>query len=134
MKTTATTMRPAFRSVAPQFTVRDVVAASKYYCDVLGFKHLGFFGEPPVFAMVGRGPVEFFFNQADTSISTRNRAKVGCDAYVHVDGVEELSVELHDRGAKIIEGPVTRVYLMRELVVEDCHGLLIVFGQDISKD
>lgn len=49
---------PAFLSVAPQFTVPDVVAASKYYCDVLGFRSLGFFGSPPVFAMVARGAVD----------------------------------------------------------------------------
>jgi hypothetical protein len=34
--------------VAPQFTVPDVVAAARYYGDVLGFENRGFFGDPPV--------------------------------------------------------------------------------------
>ncbi|HMO15292.1 MAG TPA: hypothetical protein PKD64_10370 [Pirellulaceae bacterium] len=135
MTTEAAIARPVFRSVAPQFTVPDVVAASSYYCDVLGFEHLGYFGDPPVFAMVGRGPVEFFFNQNSGSAGqTGNRSAIGYDAYIHVTGIEELSVELRERGAKIIEGLVTRSYLMRELVIEDCHGLRIAFGQDITSD
>lgn len=68
----------AFLGVAPQFTVPDVVAAASYYCEVLGFENRGFFGEPPVFAMVGRGAVEFFFNQnPDMAGPVRPRAAVG---------------------------------------------------------
>ena len=125
---------PVFQSVAPHFTVPDVVAASKYYCDVLGFRNLGFFGNPPVFAMVGRGPVEFFFNQSPEAASAKRvRAPVAYDAYVRVTGLDRLHEEISARGAKIIEGPLTRVYGMRELVIEDCHGLRIAFGEDPGK-
>ena len=122
---------PAFLSVAPHFTVPDVVAASKYWCDVLGFRNLGFFGNPPVFAMVGRGPVEFFFNQDPQAAGQKRvRAAVAYDAYIRVKGLDRLFEEISARGAKIIEGPLTRVYGMRELVIEDCHGLRIAFGED----
>jgi catechol 2,3-dioxygenase-like lactoylglutathione lyase family enzyme len=117
--------------VAPQFTVADVVAAATYYRDVLGFENRGFFGEPPVFAMVGRGAVEFFFNQnSEMAGPVRPRTAVGYDAYIHVVGLSHLAEELTRRGAKIVEGPVGRVYGMRELVVEDCHGLRLAFGED----
>jgi hypothetical protein len=123
--------RSAFLGVAPQFTVPDVVAAASYYCEVLGFENRGFFGEPPVFAMLGRGVVEFFFNQsAGMTGPVRPRAAVGYDAYVHVTGLGGLADELTRRGAKIVEGPVERVYGMRELIVEDCHGLRLAFGED----
>ena len=122
---------PAFLSVAPQFTVPDVVAASNYYCDVLGFKSLGFFGSPPVFAIVARGTVEFYFNQSpEVAGQKRVRAAVAYDAYIRVKGLDRLFEEISARGAKIIEGPLTRVYGMRELVIEDCHGLRIAFGED----
>jgi hypothetical protein len=122
---------PAFLSVAPQFTVPDVVAAASYYCDVLGFESRGLFGEPPVFAMVGRGDVEFYFNQSREMTSpVRARAAVGYDAYIHVTDLTRLASELTRRGATIVEGPVQRVYGMRELVVEDCHGLRLAFGED----
>jgi catechol 2,3-dioxygenase-like lactoylglutathione lyase family enzyme len=127
----AAAARPGFLTVAPQFTVRDVRAAAAYYCDVLGFENRGFFGDPPVFVMLGRGGVELFFNQgADAAGQVRPRAAVGYDAYVHVTGLDELWGELASRGARILEGPVERVYGMRELVVEDCHGLRLAFGED----
>jgi hypothetical protein len=120
-----------FLSVAPQFTVPDVVAAASYYCSVLGFENRGFFGDPPVFAMLGRGGVEFFFNQNPSAgREARSRAAVGYDAYIHVSGLDQLHRELTDRGARILEGPVERVYGLRELVVEDCHGLRLAFGED----
>jgi catechol 2,3-dioxygenase-like lactoylglutathione lyase family enzyme len=126
--------RPGFLTVAPQFTVPDVVAAASYYCDVLGFENRGFFGTPPVFAMLGRGSVEFFFNQGRGAVGELGpRAAAGYDAYVHVTGLKELHIELVNRGATILEGPVERVYGMRELVVEDCHGLRLAFGEDPGK-
>lgn len=122
---------PGFLTVAPQFTVPDVVAAARYYCDVLGFENRGFFGDPPVFAMVGRGGVEIFFNQsADAGGHVRPRAAVGYDAYIHTTGLNLLFDELRGRSARVIEGPVDRVYGMRELIVEDCHGLRLAFGED----
>lgn len=122
---------PAFLGVAPQFTVPDVVTAASYYCDVLGFENLGFFGDPPVFVMLGRGDVEFYFNQSREMTSpARPRAAVAYDAYIHVTALTRLADELTRRGAKIIEGPVERVYGMRELIVEDCHGLRLAFGED----
>jgi hypothetical protein len=120
-----------FLTVAPQFTVPDVVAAASYYCDVLGFENRGFFGDPPVFVMLGRGGVEIFFNQSPGAVGqVRARAAVGYDAYIHVSGLDELFTEFTSRGANIFEGPVDRVYGMRELVVEDCHGLRLAFGED----
>ena len=121
---------PAFLSAAPQFTVPDVVAASRYYSEVLGFLSSGFFGNPPVFAIVARGSVEFFFNQnPGGGPVTRQRAPGAYDAYIRITGVDALFEELSARGAKIIDGPCTRVYGMRELVIEDCHGLVIAFGE-----
>jgi catechol 2,3-dioxygenase-like lactoylglutathione lyase family enzyme len=120
--------------VAPQFSVPDVVIAASYYCDVLGFENRGFFGEPPVFAMLGRGAVEFFFNQNPAMTGpVRTRAAVGYDAYIQVTELTRLVDELTRRGANIVEGPVERVYGMRELIVEDCHGLRLAFGEDPAR-
>ena len=124
------TNAPVFQSVAPHFTVSDVVAASKYYSEVLGFRSLGFFGTPPVFATVERGGVELHFNQSDAVEQKRPRARVAYDAYIRVTGLDQLHKEIAARGATILEGPVTRVYGMREVVIEDCHGLRIAFGED----
>jgi catechol 2,3-dioxygenase-like lactoylglutathione lyase family enzyme len=126
--------RTHFQAVAPHFTVADVLEAARYYCEVLGFEMRGTFGDPPVFAMVGRDGVEFYFNQhSDPVGKVRPRAPVAYDAYIHVAGLDLLVEELTRRGAKIDEGPVTRVYGMRELVIEDCHGLRLAFGEDPAR-
>ena len=121
----------SFRTITPHFTVPDVVAAAKYYADVLGFEIRGFFGTPPVFGVVGRGPVEIFFSE-DRSVAggTRLRAAIAYDAYIQVEGVDAFAAQLQARGAKIVEGPRDRVYGMREVVVDDCHGLRLAFGEN----
>jgi hypothetical protein len=41
--------------------VPDVVTAAEYYRDVLGFRILGYFLDPPVYAIVARDSVEIHF-------------------------------------------------------------------------
>jgi catechol 2,3-dioxygenase-like lactoylglutathione lyase family enzyme len=39
------------KMISPQFVVPDVKVAAEYYRDVFGFKILGYFLEPPVYAI-----------------------------------------------------------------------------------
>ena len=50
-------------------------------------------------------------------------------AYVHVAGVDALAAELRACGAAILNGPETRIYGQRELVIRDCNGLVLAFGE-----
>ena len=120
-----------FKSVAPSFVVADVVATADYYRDVLGFRILGFFADPPVLAMVARGGVEIHFGKADSEAQRSNLElrKISSDAYIWVDDVNTLFQELTASGADIIEGPVRRIYDCVEMEVRDCNGLKIVFSQ-----
>jgi hypothetical protein len=36
---------------------------------------------------------------------------------------------IRPRGANVLEGPCDREYGMRELVISDCNGLIIAFGE-----
>jgi hypothetical protein len=49
-------------TISPQFVVPDVMAA-EYYRDVPGFRILGYFLDPPIFAMVARDTVEIHFGK-----------------------------------------------------------------------
>ncbi len=123
--------RAKFTAIAPTFVVADVVTTAKYYRDVLGFEILGFFAEPPVYAMVRRDAAEIHFGLPDSkqvSESVATIRKVGCDVYVWVSDIKELFGELSSSGAEIVEGPVKRVYESTEVVIRDCNGLTIVFG------
>jgi hypothetical protein len=120
--------------VAPYFLVDDVFATAEFYRDVLGFAFDEFFGVPPSFVLVRRDQVRIMFRQVRpprTPVARPNRSIMDetFDAYVYVSNVDRLAEELRRKKADIIEGPVDRVYDMRELIVRDCNGYVIAFGQ-----
>ena len=122
-----------FKMACPQFIVPDVVAAAEFYRDVLGFKILGYFLDPPVFAMVARDGVEIHFGKSDKGAAASpnvTRRGIATDAYIWVDDLDALHAELKGRGAKILEAPVVRVYNCYEMVVEDNFGFRLCFAQD----
>ncbi|MGH7552594.1 MAG: VOC family protein [Longimicrobiales bacterium] len=132
----ATTIR--FAAVVPQFTVPDLVRTVKYYRDVLGFQVAGCWDGArvspapdarSVFAIVRRDEAEIFFNRAEQANGRTGRAEGAYDAYVRVVGIDELAAELLARGADILDGPEDRSYGQRELVVKDCNGLVVAFGE-----
>ena len=121
-------------AVVPYFLVDDVFATAEFYRDTLGFTFDEFFGEPPSFTIVKRDEVRIMFRQmrpARIPIARPNRAVMDetFDAYVYVSDVDRLASELRAKQADIVEGPVTRIYNMRELLVRDCNGYVIAFGQ-----
>jgi catechol 2,3-dioxygenase-like lactoylglutathione lyase family enzyme len=127
-------------SVVPQFTVPDVARTAEYYRDVLGFRIAGYWDgtrsslvtePPPVFGIVGRDQIQVFFNRADGSSPRTGRAAGAYDAYLCVRGLEALAAELRARGADILDGPEIRSYGQRELVVRDCNGLILAFGEEM---
>ena len=122
-------------SAVPQFAVPDLVRTAEHYRDRLGFRIQGYWdGErvthapdpahPPVFAIVSRDDVRIHFNAGQTA-----RNENGYDAYIHLTGVDALAQELRERGADIVDEPEDRVYGQRELVVRDCNGLVLAFGE-----
>jgi len=130
-----------FKTAVPQFTVPDVVHTAQYYRDVLGFQIAGYWdGEhaslstdpPPVFAIVSRDDVQVFFSRADQTPGEQERAEGPNDAYFNVAGVDALAAELRRRGADVLDGPEDRIYQQRELVVRDCNGFVLTFGEATS--
>lgn len=120
------------RSIAPQFTVPDVVRTAEYYRDVWGFAIAGYWQDPPVFAIVERDGIELFFNQAEPGTVPRTgRAAGGYDLYLKVHDLDALAAELAARGAEIVDGPALRDYGMRELVVRDLNGLVLALGEEV---
>jgi uncharacterized glyoxalase superfamily protein PhnB len=119
-----------FRTIAPQFVVPDVKNAAEYYRDVLGFEILGYFLDPPVYAIVRRGGAEIHFGRADEPAPFTNSAvrRDGLDAYVFIDDCDALYREYKGRGAIITQTPIDRAYGRREMVIRDCFGFRIAFG------
>src|SRR5260370_5220533 len=109
------------KSVSLAFVVPDVVASAEHYRDVLGFKILSYFLDPPVFAVVARDDVVIHFGKSDDgALPSPNvtRRSIAIDAYIWVNDLDALHAELQGRGAKILEPPVLRVYKCYEMVLE----------------
>jgi hypothetical protein len=90
------------KSIAPQFAVPDVVAAAEYYRDILGFRILGYFGQPTVFSIVARDNVEIQLGKSDPTAGPAPNSvqrEDGLDAYVWVTDVDSSFAEL--RAAQI---------------------------------
>ena len=125
-------MTPKLTGIAPQFVVSDVVATAEYYRDKLGFEILGFFADPPVYAMVRRDSAEIHFGKGDGDTVQLNEAVrkgLGSDVYIFVTDVNALFDEFRSRDVEIIEGPVKREYECTEITVKDCNGFKLVFGE-----
>ena len=125
-------MKPILTGLAPQFVVPDVVKTAEYYRDKLGFEILGFFADPPVYAMVRRDSAEIHFGKADSEKTQMNemvRQGLGTDAYIFVTDVNALYQEFVEKGVEITEGPVKRIYDCVEITVKDCNGFQLVFGE-----
>ncbi len=123
--------RAKFEKMAPQLVVTDVVKTAEFYRDKLGFKILGYFLDPPVYAMLARDNVELHFGKADGDTMQTNEAVrrgLGNDVYIWTDDLESLHKELIANNVEIVEGPVKRVYGTIEITVRDCNGFTIVFG------
>jgi len=121
-----------FTGLAPQFVVPDVVATAEYYRDKLGFEILGYFSDPPVFAIVRRGNAEIHFGKADSDklqVNENVRHGLGTDAYIFVSDINALHAELISYGAEIVEGPIARIYDRVEITIKDCNGFQLVFGE-----
>ena len=120
-----------FKKLAPQFVVPDVVMTAEFYRDELGFKILGYFLDPPVYAMVSRDGAEIHFGKADGDLVQVNesvRRGLGTDVYIWVSDIDQLFAELSERSVEIIDGPTKRVYGSTEVVIKDCNGFQLVFG------
>lgn len=140
--TASAPVQVSLEAAIPQFTVPDVVRAAEYYRDVLGFALAGYWdGEsvstatvpPPAFGIVSRDRVQVFFSRGDGSSLRTGRAEGAYDVYLRVRGVDGLAAELRAKGAEILDGPEDREYGQRELVVRDCHGVVLTFGEAIGQ-
>src|SRR5437868_15498622 len=123
-------MPSEFYAIAPTFVVPDVVRTAEHYRDVLGFEVLGYFMDPPVFAIVRRGGAEIHFGRSDAGRVVTNesiRAGLGADAYIFVSDMKALHDEFIASGADILEGPIERPYRRVEIGVIDRDGHKLVF-------
>jgi len=116
------------------FLVKDVLAASDYYRDKMGFD-CTLLGEPVQFCIAGRDNHHVMLAQAEHQRISEPRTKTipdMWDAYFWVDDIEAFYVELDQRGVIIDYGLKVANYGVKEFGVKDIDGYEIAFGQVVK--
>jgi hypothetical protein len=122
-----------FLEAAPFLLVDDVVKSGEYWRDVLSFNLGRYFGDPPAFTIMQRNTARVMLRQvaADKrpgAISNTSKLHEALDLYIWVSDVTALHDELRGRGAEIVKPPEVEDG-RNEMLVRDCNGYLICFGE-----
>ena len=127
---------PRLTSAASILLVNNVVESAEWYRDVLGFRFDRYWGEPPSFCMVWRGPFCVMLAEVPVGEQIRPVSSVNTsvwDAYFWTDDAEALYDQFAQRGAEFNYGPVLKPYNVKEFVVLDPNGYHLAFGEDLDE-
>jgi uncharacterized glyoxalase superfamily protein PhnB len=120
------------RHIAPQFFTMDIPATLAYYTEKLGFRCLGTWQEPPVYAIVARDQHAIHFRCAEPPTANLDKyADELLDAYVSVEDTDSLYAEYAARGVEFTRELANTPWHSREFVVKDCDGRLLAFGANL---
>lgn len=121
-----------FPSCQPVLEVDDVSQTVAYYRDSLGFELDFDYGDPPIYACVGR---PFASRGAATFIRftnwCRDRDRVANSGWLAIyvePGLDELYEEYLSKGVEISQEIGDCEWGMREFDVRDCNGHYLRFG------
>src|SRR5436305_45023 len=110
----------------------DIPGTLAYYGAKLGFKCLGTWQDPPVYAIVARDQQAIHFRCAEPPKANPNKySDELLDAYVFVEDADALYAEYAARGVEFTRGPANMPWQSREFVVKDRDGRLLAFGANL---
>lgn len=114
----------------PVLQVSDVRRSQKFYCDTLGFRSHGFWGDGPDFCIVQLGSVTIALDRS------RDGAPIPVNqywaAYVYVDDADALCTRFRKAGAQIVRDLEDMPYGLRDFDIRDPDGHIIAFGHDLE--
>lgn len=128
-----------FFGIVPVFLVDDVAASEEYYRDVLGFDIDDLWGEEePVRGRVVRDDVIIDFLGCEPP-GMRNSMAVagvaeGTDAVIVVADIEDVYVEMQEKGASVLERLATRESGMLDFTIEDLNGYRLTLSGDFDDE
>jgi catechol 2,3-dioxygenase-like lactoylglutathione lyase family enzyme len=120
------------RQIAPVFFTTDIPATLAYYTGKLGFKCLGTWQDPPVYAIVARDQQVLHFRWAEPPTANPDKyLDELLDAYLFVEDADALYGEYAARGVEFARGLGNMPWRCREFVLKDCDGRLLAFGASL---
>jgi uncharacterized glyoxalase superfamily protein PhnB len=127
-----------FHGIVPVFLVDDVSAAAEYYRDVLGFDVDFLWGDDVSYGRVARDDVVIDFVRSVPPGGRNSISKAGvdhgADALIVVDDVEDVYIEIQEKGANVIVPLGAREYGMLDCMIEDLNGYRLTIGGGLEED
>jgi uncharacterized glyoxalase superfamily protein PhnB len=123
------------KQLTPMLSVADLKRTMAFYCDELGFRCNGTFGDPdPVWCHLEWDGARLMFNQppAAEMAELPRRAKDCQIVYFYPDDVAALHTAWKANGLPVTDLRVT-VYAMKEFELRDPDGYWLWFGQETSE-
>ena len=126
---------PRLTVAYPQLFVRDVERAAAFYVEKVGFSLSYLYVDPPFYGSVARDGVGLNLRHVESPLSDPDlrRRELLLDAYVMVEGVEELFREFAGRGVAFAQELTIQPWGMAEFVVCDIDGNLIAFASPAAR-
>src|SRR5262245_46835912 len=120
------------RKIAPQFFTLDISGNIAYYEGKLGFKCLGTWQDPPVYAILARDGQTIHFRCAEPPLANPSKySEELLDAYVAVEDVDAFYDDYAARAVEFTRELGDTPWHSREFVVKDCDGRLLAFGASL---
>ena len=127
-----------FHGVVPVFLVDDVEATAEYYRDVLGFEVDFIWGADASYGRVLRDDAIIDFVRSDPPGNRNSVAAAGvtqgADALIVVGDVEDVYIEIQEKGATVRERLEVREYGMLDCMIEDLNGYRLTIGGALEDD
>lgn len=118
------------QQVSPHLLTAHLPRALAFFGDVLGFRTLAAWGQPPTFAIVERdGALVHLAVPSGADVTRGNRAAGGWDVYFECGGIDVIDADLRARGARVVRPLALTAYDMRELEVESPDGHRLAFAE-----
>src|ERR1700680_1729288 len=120
------------RQIAPEFFTLDIPGTLAYYEAKLGFKCLGTWQDPPVYAIVARDQQAIHFRCAEPP--TANPSQYSdelLDAYILVENAEGLYAEYAAKSVELTQGLANMPRQASDFVVKNPDGRLLPFGTNL---
>ncbi len=122
---------PNLIAAEPQLFVPDLIAATAFYTDRLGFTLMFMYGDPPFYVQVGRGGACLNLRHTNGNVFAdgfRDREAVALSATVTVQGIEALAQSFDVAGVEWHQRLKREAWGARTLILRDPGGNLIAFA------
>jgi uncharacterized glyoxalase superfamily protein PhnB len=120
------------RHIAPVFFSLTLLRTLNYHEVKLGFKCVGTWDDPPIYAIVARDQQAIHFRCAEPP--TANPDKYSdelLDAYISIEDPDALYAGYVARGVEFTRELGNTPWKSREFVLKDCDGRLLAFGASL---